>query len=129
MYQPAVNLTKPMNRLREHRSQLHQQGRTRTDDAKEDLGLSEPARGLVPILEHLEHGGHLPARIHRLVLDDHELLLRRTIDLDDAVQRVGRVGRDDVEPRPVLVQYELVARQIGRRRARGAAPARHRTGL
>ena len=116
MYQPAVNLTKPIHIVSQKLKPIHHRvggkaDATRTDDAKEDLGFAEPTRRLVPILEHLEHGRHLPTGVHRLVLDNHELILRRAVDLDDLVERVGRVGRDDVEPRPVLVQDELVARQ------------------
>ena len=84
---------------------------TRTDDAKENLGPAESTRSLVPILEHLEHGSHLPTAIYSLVLNDHKLVLRRAVDLDDPMQRIGRVGRDDIEPRPVLIQDKLVERQ------------------
>jgi hypothetical protein len=98
--------------------------RAHTDNAKENLGFAEPSRGLVPVFEHLEHGRHLPPGVHRLILDNHKLVLRRAVDLDDPVERVGRVGRDDVEPRPVLVQYEFVARQIAAARATGSRAAR-----
>ena len=114
MYQPAVNLTKPIDR--EPLYDPVQAGRdsnrgTRTDDAKEDLGPAKSAGGLVPIFEHLEHRGHLPTAIQRFILDDHKLILRRAVDFDDPMQRIGRVGRDDVEPRLVLIQDELVERE------------------
>lgn len=83
----------------------------RTEEAEEDPGPSEPTRGFIPILEHLEHGIHLPTGIYGPVVDNDELVLRRTVYLDDAVERLGRVGRDDVEPRPVLIQDELVTRE------------------
>jgi hypothetical protein len=107
MYQPAVNLTKPIDEGVQlwHTTMAAE---TRTEEAEEDPGPSEPTRGLVPILEHLEHCSHLPASIGSLILDDDELVLRRAVNLDHAVQRVRRVGRDDVEPRPVLIQDELV---------------------
>ena len=83
----------------------------RTDNAKENLGPAKSTRGLVSIFEHLEHGSHLPTAIHRFVLDDHKLILRRAVDLDDPMQRIGRIGRDDVEPQPILIQDELVERE------------------
>ena len=85
--------------------------KARTKEAEEDPGPSESTRSLIPILEHLKHGSHLPTGIYGLVFDDDELDLRRTVYLDDAVERVRRVGRDDVEPGPVLIQDELVARE------------------
>jgi hypothetical protein len=110
MYQPAVNLTKPIE-LGVQRMHMTMVTETLTKEAEEDPGPSEPTRGLVPILEHLEHGSHLPAGIYSLVFDDDKLVLRRTVNLDDAVERFRRIGRDDVEPGAVLIQYELVTRE------------------
>ena len=98
-------------------------GQRHTDYAKKNLGLSESTGSLVPIFEHLEHGSHLSTGIHRLVLDDHKLVSRRTVNLDDPVLRIGRVGGHDVEPRLVLIQYELVECQT---RDRGTTTARRR---
>ena len=120
MYQPAVNLTKPIGpgefSKNTHRSHLG----ARTKKTEEDSGPAEPTRGFVPVLEHLEHGCHLSAGIDCLVLDDDEFILRRAVYLDNAVERVGRIGRDDVEPRPILVQDELVAGET-----RGSGGRRH----
>ena len=67
--------------------------KARTKEVEEDLG---PTRGLVPIFEHFELDGHLSAGIDILVLDDDELVLRCAINLDNAVERIGRVGCDEV---------------------------------
>jgi hypothetical protein len=80
----------------------------RTNDAKENLGPSESTGSLVPIFEHLEHGSHLSTGIHHLVLNDHKLIRRRMINLDDPVQRIGCVGGNDIK------LWKLRERRFGR---------------
>ena len=95
----------------------------RTSNPKEHLCLPQPAIGLIPIVQHLQHRTHLPPTILRLVLHDRQLvplgapivaLTRRCpIDLDNTVSRVCGVGGDDVEADTILVEEELVVDRLG----------------
>lgn len=110
MYQPAVKRMKPQNNNSELDEPISFENTEleRTSDTEEHPRLAQPARRLVPVIQHLQHRTHLLPTVLRLIFDDSKLVLDGAVDFDDAVSRVRSVGSDDVEAEAVLVQDELV---------------------
>ena len=117
MYHPAVNLTNPDDAFLARLARVR--GRRLTGNARDDSVFAYATGPLVSVIEHLEHGAHLFSAVIGVVLDDLQVDWRCAVDFDDAVARVGRIGRDDVKAQLVLVQNELV--EYAARHGRGTS--------
>ena len=102
MYHPAVKRTNPGHFYQE--SEIYKDRKVFTSNAKEHPGFTQTTRSTISVVEHLEHGAHLLARVFRFVLHYIQIvILAGPVNLDYSVPGVRGIGSENVESQAVFI--------------------------